>query len=297
MSSFDRKFGPEFLSSVPRQPGVYSFFDAAGKRVYVGKAKNLRRRLGQYRNPRRQKKNAKLRSIIADAARVELQLCDSDLDACLLENRLIRELRPKWNVAGAFHFLYPMVGLHQEEGVVFWCYTTQPEHFPRFDFHGAFRSREITGNAFFALMRLFRFAGHALSPRQTYALVLGRDWAASRPRYSHVFGFRQLGSEGLLLWRQFLRGESLAALEQLALALLEHADARASSAEVQKELQALKRFYRHEAQRLARALFRTGYEGYPVLQSDRDEVFLRYRYSFLRPRRFAAQHLPQPGPL
>jgi excinuclease ABC subunit C len=53
---FDRKFGAGFLDEVPAAPGVYRFHDADGALFYVGKAANLRRRLGQYRLTGRRKK-------------------------------------------------------------------------------------------------------------------------------------------------------------------------------------------------------------------------------------------------
>ena len=62
MRIFDRKFGADFLTGVPRGPGVYRMYDAAGGLLYVGKAGNLRRRLGQYRTARRTKKDRKRRA-------------------------------------------------------------------------------------------------------------------------------------------------------------------------------------------------------------------------------------------
>jgi hypothetical protein len=53
MQPFDRKFGADFLAGVPSAPGVYHFYDAVGVLLYVGKARDLRRRLGQYRTTRR----------------------------------------------------------------------------------------------------------------------------------------------------------------------------------------------------------------------------------------------------
>jgi len=50
---FERKFGTDFLATVPREPGIYRMYDAAGGLFYVGKARNLRRRLAQYRTARR----------------------------------------------------------------------------------------------------------------------------------------------------------------------------------------------------------------------------------------------------
>src|SRR4051812_34525524 len=117
MKSFDRKFGKEFVAGLPTQPGVYRIFGEDGALIYVGKAKNLKRRLGQYRNAKRRKKHLKMRRIVADAGRIEFEVCPSELDACLLEAKLIQELRPRWNTAGAFYFLYPLVGIRRENGV------------------------------------------------------------------------------------------------------------------------------------------------------------------------------------
>ena len=92
MKAFDTKFGADFLGGLPQAPGVYFVYDGEGRLIYVGKAKNLRRRLGQYRNAQRLKKHAKMRSIIRDADRIEIRICESDFAACLLENELIRHM-------------------------------------------------------------------------------------------------------------------------------------------------------------------------------------------------------------
>jgi len=271
MKSFDKKFGQDFVSGLPACPGVYRMFNAESRLIYVGKAKNLRRRLGQYRNAGRLKKHRKMRSIIAGAARIEYSICESDLEACLLEMKLIQAHRPKWNVAGAFHFLYPMIGLKQESGEILFCCTTTPDQFEGFEFHGSYRSRTITREAFHAWMRLLRYVGHETKWKRS----------AERVRYSSVYRFRQIDAASLPLWTSFLRGESREALEQLALALLESAAARRDSAEVQEDLKTMQRFWRTEASRLRRAIRRTAFGGYPVPQAERDLLFLRYRHSFM----------------
>ena len=166
--SFDKKFGKAFLKTIPDGPGVYFVYDAKDALIYVGKAKHLRRRISQYRNAKRRKAHYKMREIVRDAARLEWQCCTSHLEACLLETRLIQERRPRWNVAGAFYFMYPMFGLKWEGGNLTFCYTTEPESYfasaPGFELHGAFRSREVCREAFFALMKLLTFVGHA-NPR------------------------------------------------------------------------------------------------------------------------------------
>ena len=86
---FDRKFGAEFLESLPASPGVYLVFDQEGELIYVGKAVNLQRRLSQYRNTMRRKNHRRMRGIVKEAARIEIQCADTHLDACLTETMLI----------------------------------------------------------------------------------------------------------------------------------------------------------------------------------------------------------------
>src|SRR5262249_15138116 len=154
----------------------------------------------------------------------------SELDASLTEIGLIQTLRPRRNVAGAFEFLYPFVGMQVDGAETRFCLTTSPEAFAAFELHGAFRSRDTTREAFFALMRLLRFVCHETARRPRHRL--------SVPRHSHVRVFRRLPCDWPELWTALLRGVSPAALEQLSLRLLEHDGACARSAAVHEDLQA-----------------------------------------------------------
>lgn len=266
---FDRKFGPGFLQTVPSSPGVYFLHDENGTIFYVGKAKCLRRRLAQYRNAKRLKRDRKMVSLVKRAVSIRWEVCESELDASLLEIRLIQRHRPEGNVSGVFSFLYPLVGLRfdGEPRVARFVLTTVPARFPDCRFFGAFRSREVTAEAFFALMRLLKYVGHPVPRRE-----LGPDEA-----YSYRFGFRRLPEEWGGLWERFFRGESPEALETLALRLLDNAGARRNAAEVEDDLAALKVFWKHEARALREAIEATGYEAYPVPQEERDPLFLRSR--------------------
>jgi excinuclease ABC subunit C len=266
---FDRKFGGSFLAGVPTEPGVYRLYDEAGTLLYVGKAGNLRRRLAQYGTTGRRKKERKRRALVKAAARITWEVCDSGLDASLTEIRLIQTLRPPRNVTSAFSFLYPFVGIRVEGNETYFCLTTSPAAFPTFDLHGAFRSREVTGEAFFSLMRLLRFVGHPV-PRH-------RSRRFGGVRHSHVLGFRRLPRETVAEWRWLLRGESRRALEALALELTEHAGARARAAEIREHLVAIDRFFEDEACALAQVITATGHRGYPVTQQERDLLFATRR--------------------
>jgi GIY-YIG catalytic domain-containing protein len=266
---FDRKFGDDFLAEVPPEPGIYRLYDAAGALIYVGKARNLRRRLAQYRTSRRTKKDRKRRGLVRSAERIEWQVCASELEASLTEVGLIQTLRPRHNIAAAFSFLYPFIGIQVDGPDTRFCLTTSPQAFATFDLHGAFRSREITREAFFALMRLLRLVAHPTARRRSDRL--------SVPRYSHVYTFRRFPREWPEVWKALLRGDSRTALEELSLRLLDHAGARARGAAIEADLRALERFFGAEASTLAAAIAATEYVGYPVPQRDRDALFLRYR--------------------
>ena len=203
------------------------------------------------------------------AARIAWDVCESALAAALTEIRLIQALRPPRNVASAFPFLYPFVGIHADGRETYFCLTTSPGAFPAFDFHGAFRSRDVTGEAFFSLMRLLRFAGHPV-PRH-------RCKRLGQAAHSYVVGFRRLPVDAADEWGRLLGGASREALEALSLRLIEHAGARARRAQIHEDFQAIARFFDAEACALARARKTTGYARYPVPQEDRDLLFARYR--------------------
>ena len=275
MRAFDRTFGADFLTGVPAAPGVYRFHDAVGGLLYIGKAANLRRRLAQYRLAGRRKAERKRRALVRAAARITWEVCESPLAAALAEIRLIQTLRPPRNVATAYPFLYPFVGLHVEGDETYFCLTTSPAAFPGVAFHGAFRSRDVTREAFYCLVDLLRYVGHPV-PRH-------RCRRLGAARHSVVRGFRRLPAGSAAGWAGLLRGESRAALESLALRLVEHAGARARRTEIRDALRAIARFFEEEACALARVRAATGFADYPVPQLARDLLFTQSRLQPIGP--------------
>ncbi len=94
------KLGAEFFRRLPESAGVYRFFDAEGRLLYVGKAKNLRARLGSYRAEAHVSR--KTRRLVGQTASIEYDLCDDEEAALSQESRLIRFHRPKFNRAGVW---------------------------------------------------------------------------------------------------------------------------------------------------------------------------------------------------
>jgi excinuclease ABC subunit C len=84
------------LTNLPSKPGVYQFFNDKKKVIYVGKANNLRSRVKSYfhsKNP-----NAKTETLVSKISDFELVVTDSEIEALVLENNLIKELKPRYNV-------------------------------------------------------------------------------------------------------------------------------------------------------------------------------------------------------
>ena len=90
-------FDPRALvASLPRRPGVYRMYDAAGELIYVGKAARLRDRVGSYFSSRPQA--PKVAAMLKRVARIEVTVVGSETDALLLECNLIKAHRPRYNV-------------------------------------------------------------------------------------------------------------------------------------------------------------------------------------------------------
>ena len=271
-NKFDKKFGAQFIKQVPREPGVYLFYNVEGEICYVGKAKNLRARLSQYRNAKPIKANRKVRSILVDAARLEFELCASEEEALLKEARLIQTHRPRWNVVGAFWFLYPYFGIRRTpQGDGEFVFTTQPEKFPEFELHGAYRSRGYCLEVFTALTRLLDYCAHRDKG-------LGLQKLRARARFSPVVRYRCLDDGIFEALRSFLRGDSDEALGRICLHVVENAGARRDSMQVQADLALLREFWGEEIVPLRRVVGSTGFDAWPVPQAERDVLFLQARF-------------------
>ena len=153
---FDAKFGAELIEQLPTTPGVYLFRDEANQVLYVGKAKNIRRRLQGYRGASRRKQHRKMRLLVREAASLEVRLQESEREALSVENALIQSLKPTYNVDGTFTFLYPAIGLGHDGKRTLLCFTTSPDAWDAFSLHwyGVFRSRLRAKDAFDGLIEL-----------------------------------------------------------------------------------------------------------------------------------------------
>lgn len=101
------------VKSLPDNPGVYQYYDADGKIIYVGKAKNLKKRVSSYFN-KDQSENGKTQILVKKIVDIKFIIVDTELDALLLENNLIKKYQPRYNVLLKDDKTYPWICIKNE---------------------------------------------------------------------------------------------------------------------------------------------------------------------------------------
>ena len=143
-----------YLRTLSNDPGVYRLVDRFGRVLYVGKARNLKKRVASYfRTP--EQLSPKTRALMSHAASVEVTVTHSETEALLLENNLIKEHRPRYNIVLRDDKSFPYI------------HVTTGDAFPRLAFHrgarrgtgryfGPFASAGATRSTLGQLQKLFR---------------------------------------------------------------------------------------------------------------------------------------------
>lgn len=120
---FDHK---SFLQSLTSRPGVYRMIDAGGEVLYVGKARNLRRRVASYFS---RALNRRIQLMVSRISAIEVTVTHTEAEALILENTLIKSLKPRYNVLLRDDKSYPFIFLSDHR-------------FPRLTFHRGARSEK-----------------------------------------------------------------------------------------------------------------------------------------------------------
>jgi excinuclease ABC subunit C len=153
----------EKVKNFPATPGVYLMKDAQGVVLYIGKAKNLRNRAGHYftKAGAEDKRTADLVKLIAD---VDFVPADSEVDALLLEARLVKDVRPRFNVDLKDDKTFPYMQIRIREEFPRVEFTRTPRrHGVRL--YGPFTSARTLRQAMQVLQRLFQFRTCSLDIR------------------------------------------------------------------------------------------------------------------------------------
>ena len=101
------------ISTIPQKPGVYHFYNSDGEVIYVGKAKNLKRRVSSYFT--KTHKRLKTKNLVSKITDISCIIVETEIDALLLENNLIKKHQPRYNILLKDDKSYPWICIKKEE--------------------------------------------------------------------------------------------------------------------------------------------------------------------------------------
>ena len=109
------------LQNIPHKPGVYQYYDKLDELIYIGKAKDLKNRVSSYFNNDTYKVNAKTQVLVSKINKITFTIVDTEIDAWLLENSLIKKHQPRYNIMLKDDKTYPWIVIKNERFPrIFW---------------------------------------------------------------------------------------------------------------------------------------------------------------------------------
>ncbi len=149
MADFDPK---PIIARLPDSPGVYRYFDTNGTIIYIGKAKNLKSRVSSYFNKSAQH-NTKTIRLVAQIKKIEFSIVNTEFDALLLENSLIKEFQPKYNILLRDDKTFPYICISDEPFPK--IFSTRQKNYEKGQFFGPYSNVKAMNSVLELIQQLF----------------------------------------------------------------------------------------------------------------------------------------------